>query len=157
MKYFHVYIITICIIISCLNACNVNYGNDNNVVDLTIINGYLPKNSPTTTEAYILNNNNFNKYFSSIKVIPDNDSKIDYSKKLAGAIVLPETRYDTRIILNKAFVTDSILHIQYSVHQVLEKRDYKMKPSRLFTFDKNIPAKYVIFEYGDNIIKKPIR
>lgn len=138
-------------------ACTAKYGNEHNTVNTTLINGYSPKRKPLKTEAYILNKTNFNNYFKPIKVVLDNNAKIDFRHKLAGALILPETQYDTRIILNKAFVEDSILHIQYSIHQVLEKRSYKMIPSRLFTFDADIPVKYAAFEYGETIIKKPIK
>ena len=128
-----------------------------NKVELTPIRGYFSKRKPYKTEGYVLNKRSFNLYFSPARTMGDSLPEIDFTTKKVGAIIMPETSYDTRIILNNAYLSDSILHIQYSIHEVLEKRPYTIIPVRLFTFDADIEADQVHFEYGEHVIKKPIK
>lgn len=144
--------------VAILVSCNARYMGDENEIELTQINGYLSKRKPRkTTEGYVLNENNFSDYLEKIIPAWGEEPVIDFKKKKVAIIILPESSYDTRIILNKGFVEDSVLHIKYSVHQVLEKRSYRLVPTRVFTFNADVAADSILFEYGETRIKKPIK
>lgn len=128
-----------------------------NSVQLNPVTGYFSKRKPYMTEGHVLNKRSFERYFSPARTMGDSLPEVDFDTHKVAAIIMPETPYDTRIILNRAFVEDSILRVQYSIHEVLEKRSYTMIPVRLFTFDSEVKANYIHFEYGDHIIKKPIK
>lgn len=139
-------------------GCSSSESQDlDNVVKITPVTGYFSKRKPYKLEGYSLDKRLFNRYFSPAKVMGDSLFEIDFESNRVAAIIMPETPYDTRIILNKAYVTDSVLNVEYSIHEVLEKRSYKIVPVRLFTFDKDVEASHINFVYGDHTIKKPIR
>jgi len=151
----NVFILMVVIFYNCSFTTPVN--DHGNRVELTPVTGYLSKRKPYMTEAYVLDKRSFEKYFAPTRTMGDSVPEIDFINKKVAAIIMPQTQYDTRIILNKAFVEDSIIRVQYSIHEVLEKRPYTMVPIRLFTFNSDIKANFIHFEYGDHIIKKPIK
>jgi len=122
-------------------------------VQLNPLDGYFSVYRPSATTAYILDESNFSKNFHPATTMDNRPRVIDFSVEEVGAIVLPETQYDTEIILDSAYVTERIMHIIYKVNEGVEKRSFSTIPVKLFTFDLDLNVDSISFENaGINII-----
>lgn len=116
-------------------------------VQLNPLDGYFTVIRPEETKVYILDKSNFEKSFKPAATMNNRPRVIDFEVEEAGAIVLPETEYETEITIDSAYITnDKIMHVIYSVKKGVEKRSFTIQPVKLFTFDVSLDVDSVSFE-----------
>lgn len=115
-------------------------------VRLSPLDGYFSVNRPSEVSIFILDKSGFEKNFHPAATMGNRLREVDFSKERVGAIVLPETEYETEIILDKAYISNKIIHIIYNVNKGTEKRTFTILPVKLFTFDSSLNIDSVSFE-----------
>lgn len=102
------------------------------------IEGYFSKIHPEKKIEASLDSIQFEKDFQFAATMDNSPAKIDFSKEKVGAIVLPETSYETNITIQTAQVVNSsdTLVVTYTVKEGTEKQTYSTIPVKLFAYNK---------------------
>jgi len=115
-------------------------------VKLTAIDGYFSTNKPKQTENFLIKGQSeFDKNFQMAKTMTNSPTKIDFTNNMVGAIVLPASEYDTKIVIDKSYVEGKVLHIYYTVDKGGEKRSFTAHPQYVFTFDSSYNVDAISF------------
>ncbi|MFV0417392.1 MAG: hypothetical protein ACK5KT_01505 [Dysgonomonas sp.] len=108
-------------------------------VQLTPLDGYFTTVKPLQVDGLLIKNQSeFDKNFHPAKTMANSPTKIDFINNHIGAIVMPATEYDTKIIINKSYVKANVLYIYYSIDKSNEKRTFTTIPQLLFTFNSSL-------------------
>ncbi len=118
----------------------------NREIELNLLDGYFSVYKPTKTEVYILDKTNFEKVFQPNVEVDNRPRVIDFEREGAGAIVLPETNYNTDIVLDSAYVRNNTMYITYSIDESIEELDKPIQPLLIFTFDKKLDVRSISFK-----------
>lgn len=114
-------------------------------IQLNALDGYFSVYKPSETKVYILDKSNFEKNFHAAATVDNRPRMIDFEREGAGAIVLPETEYETEIILDSAYVSNNTMHIIYTINKGVEKRSFTILPVKIFTFEKSLGIDSISF------------
>jgi len=96
---------------------------------------YFAVNKVTSDTELSLDSIQFAKQFQFAATMDNKPVHINFQKEKVGAIILPETEYDTEIALDTNFVQNDTLHVVYSVNKTKEKRTFSTVPVKLFTYN----------------------
>lgn len=154
------YIYSLFALITLISSCttnpaskSINQDQDNHSitkseteVQLYPLDGYFSVNKPSEVSVYILDKSGFEKNFHPAATMGKPLKEVDFTKEKVGAIVLPSTEYDTEILLDKAYISNKIMHVIYKVNEGMEKRTFIVTPVKLFTFDSSLSIDLVSFE-----------
>lgn len=124
--------------------------NMSSVVEIKDVENYFSTQRPKEQEFLVLNDSDFEKYFHPAKTMNNTVTKIDFTKERVGAIILPETEYNTTITINKVSLDGKRLIVDYTVTKDQNKQSYTIVPSKVFAFDLGLKVDSVTFKDGDN-------
>lgn len=77
----------------------------------------------------------FENKFHFAATMDNKPVKINFQHERVGAIVLPETAFDTEIVLDTNFVKNDTLHVLYTIKTGQEKRSFTTVPVQLFSYN----------------------
>lgn len=95
---------------------------------------YFAINKVTTQTELSLDSIQFNKEFQFAATMNNKPVTINFQREKVGAIILPETEYETEIALDTNFVQNDTLHVVYSINKAEEKRTFTTVPVKLFSY-----------------------
>ena len=126
---------------------NIEVATITEAVTLKSVENYFSVLKPTEKKELILTDSTeFSASFNPAATMGNIPTKIDFSKEKIGAIILPETEFETTINIDSAYVLDRTLNIVYTITKGGEKRSFTIVPCRVFAFDKNIDEVDVVFK-----------
>lgn len=106
---------------------------------LAPIDGYFTIIKPLEVKSVLIKNQNeFDENFHPAKTMTNKIPQIDFTTNNVGAIVMPTSEYDTKIVINKSYVKENVLYIRYSADKSKEKRTFSTIPQLLFTFSSSL-------------------
>lgn len=103
------------------------------------VDGYFATIKPLEVKGVLIKSQSeFEANFNPAKTMTNKIPQIDFTTNNAGAIMMPASEYDTKIVINKSYVKGNILYIHYSADKAEEKRTYSTMPQLLFTFSSSL-------------------
>lgn len=96
---------------------------------------YFAVNSVQSNTELSLDSIQFSKNFQYAATMNSSPLKINFQKERVGAIVLPETAYDTNIVLDTNYVRNDTLHVIYSINRGKNENTFTTNPVKLFTYN----------------------
>lgn len=122
-------------------------------IQLYPVDGYFSTVKLTEPKVYILDQATFEKNFQPAKTMENSPTEINFDMEKVGAIVLPETPFETTITIDSTSLYNKTLHIYYSINKGQEKRTFTIIPTEIFTFDAEVDAASVSFDNEGRSIK----
>ena len=104
---------------------------------------YFAVNKVKSNTELSLDSIQFTKEFQFAATMNNSPMNINFQKEKVGAIVLPETAYETTIVLDTNFVKNDTLHVVYTINQGKDANTFTTIPVQLFTYNSKF---HLIFE-----------
>jgi len=125
---------------------------DHNIHEsLNELQGYFTTLKPSEPTVLIINDRSeFDSKFHPARTMTNKVFPVNFETMSVGAIILPETDYETKVIIDDTHVSGNKLHISFHTEKGKEKLSYTSIPQYAFSFDKAIQADSVHFK-GDNL------
>ncbi|MBK5722527.1 hypothetical protein JGH11_16760 [Dysgonomonas sp. Marseille-P4677] len=141
------------------SAKRVNADKRNNIrlIELRDVEDYFFVGKVDDSKVFLLNEADFERYFQPAKTMTNRPTEVDFDMERMGAIVLPETKNNTNILLDSAYLSGRKLNIVYSINQESVKRSFSIVPSKVFTFEASLDVDSVVFRNGNDIYKFSMR
>lgn len=120
--------------------------NEPTKTDTNLINpfdNYFATSKVTANTELSLDSAQFAKDFQFAATMNNKPATINFAKEKVGAIVLPETAFDTEIILDSNFVKNDTLHVVYKIEQGKNENTYTTVPVKLFSYESKY---HLLFE-----------
>lgn len=104
--------------------------------------GYFAKSKVNKITELNIDSIQFAKEFQFAATMNNKPITIDFLHERIGAIILPESAYDTQIVLDTNFVKNDTLHVVYQINKGKEKRSFTTVPIQLFTYNAKFNLKF---------------
>lgn len=131
-----IYLLAVIILSTMLSGCfseKTKTQNKEASVTLTPIEGYFTTLKPEKIETLLIKDQSeFDKNFNPAKTMTNSLTKVNFEKEQIGAIILPETEYETNIIINKSYIENNTLYVSYTIDRKDEKRSFTTIPQLAF-------------------------
>lgn len=98
------------------------------------VDNYFATFKPKDVEVLVLGKQEFETKFNGAATMQAKPTEVDFTAHKVGAIVMPETNFETDILINKTSIEGRKLIIDYSTQTKGEKRSFTIVPIKLFQY-----------------------